>query len=78
MIIFHGTDCELRPEDFDFDIADKDSDFGKAMYFGMEYDQAFDWASHNEKGVVNYYLLPLDEIFNDPSTKVLILDDQME
>lgn len=47
-IIFHGSHQELKPEDFDFDLADKDSDFGKAMYFGFEYDQAHKWTVREE------------------------------
>ncbi len=77
-IVFHGSRQELKPEDFDFDLADKDSDFGKAMYFGFEYDQAHRWAVREGSGVVNYYLLPIDEIFNDPDTKILVLDDQLQ
>ncbi len=77
-IIFHGSKHEMKPEEFDFDISKYDNDFGKAMYFGLEYDQARKWAARGGNGIVNYYLLPIDEIFNDPDTKVLLLRDQLE
>lgn len=38
--IFHGSSCEIHPEDFDFSMAVPESDFGKAAYFGLNYDQA--------------------------------------
>lgn len=75
--IFHGSSCEIRPEDFDFSMAVPESDFEKAAYFGRNYEQAKKWANRNEKGVVNWYIFMLDDAFNDPDIQILVLKDEM-
>lgn len=76
--IFHGTDRELRPEEFDFYGANNDSDLGKAAYFGLSYDSADDWARAKGNGTVNWYIFDVKGAENDDSLTIRHIDDPME
>ena len=76
--IFHGTDRELKPEEFDFSRARNDSDLGKAAYFGLSYDSADDWARARDNGTVNWYVFDAEGARNDDSLTVRHIEDPME
>lgn len=76
--IFHGTDRELRPEDFDFTRAGEDNDFGKAMYFGLTVKMARNWASIKKNGVVNWYLFKSQDALEDSLIQITLLEDPMQ
>ena len=76
--IFHGTDCELRPDDFDFGRARRNSDFGKAMYFSFSFNLARNWATSRKKKHprVNCYLFQYGKALNEGVSIELIDDDK--
>ena len=77
--IFHGSDCEIRPEQFDFNMADSDSDFGKAAYFGFKFNRANEWARHDDDtGVVNCYAFSIRDVLNDDEITIRAFEDQLD
>ena len=76
--IFHGTDCELRPDDFDFGRARRNSDFGKAMYFSFSFNLAWNWATSRKKKHprVNCYLFQYGKALEEGVSIELIDDDK--
>ena len=78
ILLFHGSSCKIRTENFDFDRANSNSDFGKAIYFGLDYGQAVNWAKNFKKGVVNWYAFMVDDAFNDPDIQITVIEDRLE
>ncbi len=77
--IFHGSDCEIRPEQFDFNMAESESDFGKAAYFGFKFNRANEWARHDDDtGVVNCYAFSIKDALNDDEITIRTFEDQLD
>ena len=75
IIVFHGSDRTLRPEEFDFSKSNKDNDFGQGAYFTSTFKGALKWAKLKKGNVVNWYLfhqgsarIDADITFNDTET----------
>ena len=75
IIVFHGSDRTLRPDEFDFDKSNEDDDFGRGAYFTSTFRGALKWAKLKKGDVVNWYLfhqgsarVDADITFNDTET----------
>ena len=77
MVLYHGTDRRLLPDDFKFNRSDEDNDFGKAMYFGLSVKMAYRWAKSRKAGIVNWYLFEPRLASESGKIAMKILDDPM-
>jgi len=85
IIVFHGTDRTLKPEEFNFDKSNKDDDFGPGAYFTISFEAASKWAHLKKGNVVNWYLFRQESArfdkevtFNDTETMLKWIDTIIE